>query len=167
MRAHRSTLALLVITFLVTACGASAKEIKTAKQGLYQTDYAVVWRAVREEFVARYAHLADEQPEAGIIVSIWQWYDMAGTRKSGERVLVGPDDVLVRFAVQIIKDETNGDWRVVADAGAQGHLPGSPKAIPISKDAQPDWVQDRVDTLTVAIYERLKKYDTNASPAPQ
>jgi hypothetical protein len=150
----------------VGACGASSKEVKAAKQAVYKCDYPVLWKEVRAEFVEHYAKVAEEVSEAGVIISQWEWYNQAGGRKRGLVVAVEPNDSLFRIAVQIVKEEELGGWRVIVDGGAQGRMADSGRTVPYKRGSadEPTWVQTKIDGLAIAIHERLANYEIAATP---
>jgi hypothetical protein len=125
---------------------------------VYKCSYEQVWTAVREEVRERYKKINVEQPEQGLIVTQWEWYSAAGSRKLNG---TADGDAVFRIAAQIVQDDAG--WVVKVNGGAQRYLQGSPKPVP----ADLPWVEDRIASLSVAVYERLEQYDVSVTAASQ
>lgn len=163
----RSVATALVVAALAAGCSTSAREIRAARNSGYDTDFAVVYNAALEATKKRYPRLR-EDARAGIIRTAW--HPVRIQSQSAESSSDNPGATAtgnplasqagirkyyyVRFRVYVVGGHP---WRVRIEGEASSWETGAvPQAL---KGAEvPPWLQGRVDTLRVAIHEKLKKY---------
>lgn len=164
----------LVVAALI-ACAGSRPNVERAKSAQYQTEYDVVWAAVREAVTGRYDRIAIEQKESGQIVTDWFKVDKIVDSQHAQFGTMGgqntPGARFFRAAVQIrgAGPEAQGPpWVVVVDGEAALYRPGLSSLIPYKHGDpdEPDWVSGRIDALYVAIFEKLRQYEVQAQVVP-
>lgn len=168
-----------VVCVLAIGCG-SKKELKSAKNSVYDTDFAIVYNAVVEATRELYPALTDN-PGPGMVKTAWhrvpyasneddlanqrtvamgQGYGGAGT-SAGQAMMQGVDTRLnykqyfVRFDVAVVGGRP---WRVKVIGQASVWEPGNALPTDLKGPARPHWVDGRTDALTLAIYKKIKRY---------
>lgn len=174
--AHRIIVVASLIA--VAACGASKKELKRAKTSVYDTDFAVVYNAALEATRKLYPTLQDS-PGPGMIKTAWHQVAFANNQDdlSNQRTIPGqgypagatsPGQAaagmptrlaykrfFVRFDVSVVGGRP---WRVKVVGHASEWEPGNAMPTDLTGAARPSWLDGRIDSLTVAIYKRIKPY---------
>ena len=165
---------LLALALAAPACVASTAQIERAKASSYQTDRATVFRAMKDSVEANY-QLSYWNEQAGVVES--QWKEVKGdleeqqARSSqGDRITRGAKYFRLRLVLS-----TNGPpWSVLVDGIAGEFRPGLALIYQFKHgvEDEPPWVQGRIDTATVDVYESLKPYavaggPSTAAPAPR
>lgn len=176
--AHRIIVTLVLIA--VAACGASKKELKRAKTSVYDTDFAIVFNAALEATRELYPTLQDS-PGPGMIKTAWHQVAFANNQDdlSNQRTIaagqgyspgaaVSPGQAAVgmptrlaykRFFVRFDVSVVGGrPWRVKVVGHASEWEPGNAMPTDLTGAARPSWLDGRIDSLTVAIYKRIKPY---------
>jgi hypothetical protein len=182
MRPHpiiRCFVVLAVITVSGAGCG-NKKDIKAAKSSLYDTDFAVVYNAAVEATRELYPTL-NENPGPGMVKTAWhqvtyaQNQDELGNQRtlaqgqgmntssqtsSGQAAAGMPTRLaykrfFIRFDVSVVGGRP---WRVKVVGHASEWEPGNALPSELTGAARPSWLDGRTDSLTVAIYKKVKKY---------
>jgi hypothetical protein len=187
-RRHAITLALALVALVAAAAGCQNKhEIRTAKQSVYDADFAIVYSEVLAATSELYPNL-DDNPTEGVVSTAWhqvrfstgaddprsvQQRDRAlGVDQTGAtgnpfagRTSTANKRLFIRFDVYI----TGGrPWRVRVVGKASEWEPGNAVPSELRGAATPHWLPGRIDGLTVAIYRRLKKYaKLSEQPLPE
>jgi hypothetical protein len=151
----------VVAIVLVAACGPSAAELKTAKTAEYaaspQDLLELAVQAASETYkigeVDRTSFSFSTQP---------QFYSATGERESpgvDGYVNLRPKSVQVAFNVQVQPTDEHHATIQVTPKTFQT-IAGSPKPRELTPDDPnlPGWVHGRVDSLSMAIYQRAKQY---------
>src|SRR5687767_15754383 len=178
MRPHRIIISVGLVA-LVIACGGRGKEVKKAKSSVYDTDFAVVYNAALEATRELYPTLNDS-PGPGMIKTAWHQVAFANNQDdlSNQRTIqqsqgltggqVSPGQAAVgmptrlaykRFFVRFDVSVVGGrPWRVKVVGHASEWEPGNAMPTDLTGAARPPWLDGRADSLTLAIYKRMKKY---------
>jgi hypothetical protein len=185
---HRSTctprpallLGCAILALCAIGCGGSKREIKAAKQSVYDADFAVVFSAALEATRTLYPSL-DDSPGAGTIKTAWHQVQYANTQDdlANQRTIAqgqglggrgGMSPALsgtgmptrlaykryfIRFDVAVVGGRP---WRIKIVGHASGWEPGNALPTELHGPARPHWLEGRTDSLTVAIYKRIKAY---------
>jgi hypothetical protein len=170
--------ALVALVALVGACGASVDEVRRAHESRYDVEFARVWNVVSQEVHKRYVGVHVDDPAHGIIETDFRVIeslaqDVGGTsnaQATGSNSTMSSglgtqtqsynkytsDVAIFRMSVYV----QGPPWKVVVDGVAAKYDPGSPVPVPYHHGAidEPPWVQQRINNLTLAIYNRLKQY---------
>jgi hypothetical protein len=157
-------LALLVL--VAASCGPSAAQLKKAREAEYPMSAAAdVYAAAREAMLAQGYEIAGEDPQRGIIVSTWRWYTKEGMAKKTGNAVIEDGAASFRIGVELGRGPRGGII-VHVDGGAQGYTTGSPVAqrFEHGDPREPWWVQGKIDSLTLAIYDRLQGREMAAGP---
>jgi hypothetical protein len=157
----------LILIAAIAACGPSATEVKTAKTATYHADIQQVLQLAMEAAKETYK-IADTNDGEHAFITEARFYSAEGDLESpgaGGFVSMTPGSVQVAFIVQVVPSENQGDVGVVVIPKTFQQVPGSPKPRELAPDdpALPGWVHGRVDSLSMAIYERCKGL-INAAP---
>jgi hypothetical protein len=177
-RAVLGVVLLLGCATLAGACGSSKREVKAAKQSVYNADFAVVFGAALEATRELYPSL-DDSPGTGAIKTAWHQVqyannqdDLANQRTiaQGQGMGRGMSPALagtnmptrlaykryfIRFDVSVVGGRP---WRVKVVGHASEWEPGNALPTELHGAARPPWLEGRTDALTVAIYKRIKAY---------
>jgi hypothetical protein len=179
MRLHRIIFfaAILGMAGGVVGCGASKKEIASAKHSLYDTDFAVVYGAALEATRDQYPNLEDA-PGRGAIKTAWHQVSNAGNgddvtnqKVVGAGAGTGPAGAgqasagmptrlaykrsFIRFDVTIAGGRP---WRLKVVGHAADWEPGAAMPTELHGVSRPSWLEGRTDALLVAIHNKIKTY---------
>lgn len=149
-----------VLVVLLSACGASSVQIKTAKAAQYDAPVATIFELAKS--VASENYVVDGQPAPTTFSTKWQWYAKEGGRQSagaGGLAQVSEGSVNLSLSVEVT-EVAGGKVAVVITPNVLQLVTGSPKPRQLAPTdpEMPPWVHGRVDELAVAIYERAKQY---------
>lgn len=183
MRPHpiiRCFVVLAVIAGTGAGCG-NKRDVKAAKSSLYDTDFAVVYNAAVEATRGLYPTL-NENPGPGMVKTAWHQVTYAsnsddlanqrtiaqgqgvntnnGQTTSGQAAAGMPTRLaykryFIRFDVSVVGGRP---WRVKVVGHASEWEPGNALPTELNGAARPPWLDGRTDSLTVAIYKKVKKY---------
>ncbi len=150
---------LVLAVLLMAACGASSAQVATAKSAEYKAPLPTILDLARE--VAAENYVIDGQA-ANAFVTRWQWYSREGGRQSpGADGLsqISEGSVSLQLLVEVV-DVGLSRVAVTVTPRVLQVVIGSPKPRTLEPDdpSMPPWVHGRVDALSLAIYERAKKY---------
>lgn len=160
----RVALSLLFIVFML-GCGVSSKEVRTAKLAEYNAQTAQILD-LATQVVQRNYKVADIDPQQATLITAAQWYSENGGRRGTTNE--GNGDYLVNMRGGDI--ELSLEVRVLGAAGGRvlvtvqprtrQLVSGSPQPRVLTPDDPnlPPWVQGRVDTLAVDIYNAAKQF---------
>ncbi len=173
-RTHPIIICLIAIA---AACGGK-KDLKAAKSSLYDTDFAIVYNAVVDATRDLYPTLNDA-PGPGMVKTAWhqvayannsddlanqrtiqqgQGYtgnSTAGQAAAGMPTRLAYKRFFIRFDVSVVGGRP---WRVKVVGHASEWEPGNALPTELHGAARPSWLDGRTDSLTLAIYKKVKKY---------
>jgi hypothetical protein len=174
MRRHR--IIFLAVATCAFGCGASKKEIATARQSVYDTDFSVVYTAALDATREVYPNL-DDAPGHGMIKTAWHQVSYAnnqddlanpktvaqaqGVSSSSSNAAAGMPTRLaykryfIRFDVTVAGGRP---WRLKVVGHAAEWEPGAALPTELHGVARPSWLEGRTDALVIGIYKRLKAY---------
>jgi dipeptidyl aminopeptidase/acylaminoacyl peptidase len=178
LRPHPIIRCFLVLAAFV-GCG-NKKDIKAAKSSLYDTDFAIVYNATVEATRGLYPTL-NENPGPGMVKTAWHQVtyasnqdDLANQRTiaqgqglgqgnqttSGQAAAGMPTRLaykryFIRFDVSVVGGRP---WRVKVVGHASEWEPGNALPTELNGAARPAWLDGRTDSLTLAIYNKVKRY---------
>jgi hypothetical protein len=176
MRRHR-IIFLAAAAACATGCPASKKEIATARQSVYDTDFSVVYSAALDATRDVYPNL-DDAPGRGVIKTAWHQVSYAnnqddlsnpktvgqaqgvassssGGAAAGMPTRLAYKRYFIRFDVTIAGGRP---WRLKVVGHAAEWVPGAELPTELHGVARPSWLEGRTDALLFAIYKRLKSY---------
>jgi len=175
MRRHRIIfLAAITCALWATSCSTSKKDVESAKRSLYDADFAVIYSAALEATREVYPNLEDA-PGRGAIKTAWHQVSYANNQEDlanpktvaaaqgaqGNQAAAGMPTRLaykryfIRFDVSIAGGRP---WRLKVVGHAAEWEPGAALPSELHGVARPAWLEGRSDTLTAAIYKRIKAY---------
>jgi hypothetical protein len=161
-------------------CGATIEEVRVAHEARYDTDFAKVWNVVSQEMHKRYVGIHIDDAAHGVMETDFRVVESlnqdvgatsnrqatggtaqvlnnqgSGTKAQAYNSYSG-DVAIFRMTVLV----QGPPWRVVVDGVAAKYDPGSPVPVPYHHGSidEPPWVQQRINNLTLAIYDRLREY---------
>lgn len=148
-------MAVTTAAIVVSACGASSKQIAQARHAVYVCDETKLADAIKA-FLKERMGSAKEQPGAKLVVSGYRWHTKTGVPKRKGIAQVGPGDLALQFLMAYEK-HGNG-WLIKSKVSVLSHVVGSPRGRQLTpNDADyPAWAQDKHDTLRVKLHDRLK-----------
>lgn len=151
---------LLALALVCSACVASSAQIQRAKSSSYQTDRRTVFKEMKDSVEANY-QLSYWNEQAGVVES--QWKEVHGdleeqqARSSqGDRVMRGAK----YFRLRMVLSQNGPPWSIFVDGVAGEYRPGLALIYEYKHGVadEPPWVEGRIDTATVEVYERLKPF---------
>ncbi len=176
---HGSTARAIAIALVAMTCGClSKKEIKTARNSVYDTEFANVYSAAVEAVRGLYPTF-EENPTTGVIKTAWHQVkfsdpnadDPKSTQIADRAAGVGTASptpaglgynpsfarrmYFIRFNVVVAGLRP---FRVRIVGTASELRPGDALPTELKGEAVPHWLAGRTDELTVRIYRRLKAY---------
>lgn len=172
-------IACVVAMATIAACG-NKKELKAAKTSVYDTDFAIVYNAAVEATRELYPTL-NENPGPGMVKTAWHQVTYAnnqddlanqrtvaqgqgyspGTAQTAGQAAAGMPTRLaykrffIRFDVSVVGGRP---WRVKVVGHASEWEPGNALPTELHGAARPHWLDGRTDSLTLAIYKKIKSY---------
>jgi hypothetical protein len=160
----RIIVALAVIAWLHCACGPSTAQIVAAKSARYSGQPSEIFNAVEEVILQDYK-IGDRQSEPKLltVMTAPQWYTPEGGRQSpgaGDYVQLSDRSVQLSLKVEVLA-ASNTSILVEVTPQTLQYLSGSPQPRELRPDDPnlPPWINGRVDSLYVAINERLKPFE--------
>lgn len=176
-RPVRALAALAVLALVAAGCsGKTKRDLKAAKQSVYDADFAVVFQGALEATRGLYSNLEDA-PGTGAIKTAWHQVqygntqdDLANQRTIAQGQGRGMSPALsgtamptrlaykryfVRFDVSVIGGRP---WRVKVIGHAAEWEPGNAMPTELHGPARPHWLDGRIEALTVAIYRKIKAH---------
>jgi hypothetical protein len=177
MRRTHPIISCLIAIAALGACGGK-KELKAAKSSVYDTDFAIVYNAVVEATRELYPTLNDA-PGPGMVKTAWHQVSYAnnqddlgnqrtiaqgqgytgattpGQAAAGMPTRLAYKRYFVRFDVSVVGGRP---WRVKVVGHASEWEPGNALPTELNGAARPSWLDGRMDSLTVAIYKKVKRY---------
>jgi hypothetical protein len=152
---------LVGLALLFVACGPSSQEVKTAKLARYSAP-APTLLDIAVEVAARDYKIGQVDKDGGRFETEPQMYNPEGGRQSpgaGGYVQFTDRSVLLSMLVEVLPAEQGGHVVTVTPRTFQ-MISGSPKPRELAPDDPnlPGWVQGRVETLQVAIYNAAKQH---------
>ena len=155
--------ALAVALLVVGGCGPSAKQIQIAKAAEYQGAPQHLLDLALQ--VAQFDYKIGAIDIEGLkFATEPQWYSAEGGRRgtssdaNGDYAMIGGGDIQVSLVVRV---RLIGKDRVVVEVTPRTFqaVSGSPQPRELAPEDPnlPGWVQGRVDSLAVAIYEQAKQ----------
>src|SRR5262245_44672625 len=178
MRRHR-IIFLAAAAACATGCPASKKEIATARQSVYDTDFSVVYTAALDATRDVYPNL-DDAPGRGVIKTAWHQVSYANNQddlanpktvaqaqgvQSSSTAAAGMPTRLAykRYFIRFDVTTAGGrPWRLKVVGHAAEWEPGAAMPTELHGVARPSWLEGRTDALLFAIYKRLKGYAVRA-----
>ena len=180
---HPITICFVAIAAYAITAGpgcSSKKELRAAKSSVYDTDFAIVYNAAVEATRGLYPTL-NENPGPGMIKTAWhqvsyannqddlsnqrtlaqgQGVNTSGTQTTGQSAVGMPTRLaykrfFIRFDVSVVGGRP---WRVKVVGHASEWEPGNALPTELHGAARPHWLDGRPDSLTVAIYKKVKKF---------
>jgi hypothetical protein len=176
---HGSIARALAIAVVAITCGClSKKEIKTARNSVYDTEFANVYSAAVDAVRTLYPTF-EENPTTGVIKTAWHQVkfsdpnadDPKTTQVADRAAGVGaaspnPTNLgynpsfarrmyFIKFNVTVAGIRP---FRVRVVGTASELRPGDALPTELKGEAVPHWLSGRTDELTVKIYRRLKQY---------
>jgi hypothetical protein len=173
-----SGFAIGLLAYIALGCGSKA-EVARAKKSLYDTDFAVVYSAALDATRDLYPNL-DDNPGSGAIRTAWHQVsyannndDISGGRTlssaAGANAMAGSPAAqaagmptrlaykryFIRFDVVVAGGRP---WRVKVVGHASEWEPGAAMPNELRGPARPPWLDGRIDSLTLAIYKKVKKF---------
>jgi hypothetical protein len=163
---------------VLAAAACSGKgEVNAARQSLYDTDFAVVYRAALDVMRELYPELA-EDPTKGKIGTAWHQvkYNNVGVEDpksiqaqdrtldpsatGASQQLTAPSSLAYkRYFIRFDVSVTGGrPWRIRVVGHASEWEPGNQLPSELRGPATPHWLPGRTDAVVVAIYKRLREF---------
>ena len=181
MRLAQATITAATVLAL-GACG-NKGEAKEARRSLYDTDFAIVYRATLEAVRELYPTHLVEDPTKGKISTAWNpvSYNNSGADdpasiRTQDRALGNdpmgnsPSPLASRTSLAFKKYFIKFDvtvaggrpWRVRVVGRAQEYEPGNALPTDLKGAQTPHWLPGRTDALVVSIHKKLKRYAVRA-----
>jgi hypothetical protein len=152
------------------ACGNSSKEVAMAKTARYQGDKLQMFAEMRAAVESDYQIARSDETKLGM-QSTAKWYTpegmvvtRLGSPDRGEGLV---PDRSVNFAIVAELLPDGEAWVVKVTPVMQQYTAGSPQPVPLKEDSAdvPGWAHDRVDSLSLAIHNRLAKFQVQTVPS--
>jgi len=158
----------LAVAMLVS-CGPTAANIKAAQDTHYKGDPATLFAGAKAATQSDYK-LVSSDDAAFTLTSEGTWYTPDGQvdRAPGQNI-ARLQDMSINFAVVVKVVKADADtYKVDIEPIAlrkQG-LVSKPDRLDMSDPSVPGWVHGKVESLQLAIYERLKAYAVTGATVP-
>jgi hypothetical protein len=164
----------VIVCALAAGCGPNTADVQKAKDSAYNTEFARVWNACDTELKDRFHAdgLKIEDPERGLIETKWEPVETREEQSVGESnqrthstAGATAQRVMWRMMVKVLPG--GPPWRIAVDGEAALYRAGMSMLMPYKHGAadEPAWVPNRIDSIVIAIHDRLKEYAVNAPPA--
>jgi hypothetical protein len=151
-----------LVAVVLAACGASSKQVATAKEARYQGDRSQMFAVIKQTVLSKYKIQKADEASLGLQTE-GRWYNPDGQPVSGTLEDVGnvPDRGLnISLVVELLPegDHSRVSVKPVILRYLKGH--SQPEAVDVEKDPTiPDWARDKVTDLQVDLHKALQQYE--------
>ena len=156
-----------VLLVFVAACGASAGEIRAAREARYDVEPDVVFQAMMDVAQSQYG-VQEYDENAAALATEERWYSAEGSHlgrgTEDHPVEMTKGMVMLQFVLRVSGDAHA--WTVEIEPVANRFVDWSMQMQGVNENDMPYWVKDRIDSLYVAIHGKLKEHAVVATPAP-
>lgn len=154
---------------MVVSCGASAAEVKTAREARYKAVPATLYAAVRAATESRYTIAASD--EAGLMLKTEpRWYTPEGQADTthGDNIArLQNNSINFSVIVRLVKADPDSYTVNVEPVALRLHgLSSKPEPLDMKDPSVPGWVHGKVDSLQLAIHDRLQAYAVAGATVP-
>jgi hypothetical protein len=160
---------ILAVLVVVVSCGASAAEIKTAREARYKADPATLYAAAKAETERGYK-IAAADDAAFMLQTEPRWYTPEGQADAARgNNIARLQENSINFSVVVRLAKVDADsYKVIVDPVAlrlRG-LSSKPEPLDPKDPSAPGWVQGKLESLQLGIHERLKPYAISGATVP-
>jgi hypothetical protein len=146
---------------VLVSCGPSSATIKAAEQSRYRGEAATLFAAVKQVTESDYKTAAVDE-SALVIRTESRWYTPEGQvdTTTGNNV-ARLQDMSVNFGVVVRLVKADADTYTVTVepvATRKQGLSSKPEPLDMNDPTAPGWIRGKVESLQVAIYDKLKSY---------
>jgi hypothetical protein len=171
MKKERASWLLLVVVAAVAAivsCGPSAAQVKTAREARYKGDPATLYAAVKAATESDYK-IAVSDDAAFMLRTEGRWFTPDGqVDKTRGRDISRLQENSINFVAIVRLIKADDAYTVSVEPVAQRirGLSSTPEPLDMKDPSVPGWVHGKVDSLQLAIHERLKGYAVAGASVP-
>jgi hypothetical protein len=163
------TLTLWLAIATVASCGPSAGSIKAAEDTRYKADPATLFAGAKAATASDYK-LVSSDDAAFTLTTEGVWYTPEGQvdRAPGQNI-ARLQDMSINFAVVVKVVKADADtYKVAVEPIAlrKEGLVSKPVKLEMTDPSVPGWVHGKVETLDLAIHDRLKSYAVTGATVP-
>jgi hypothetical protein len=153
----------------VVSCGPSAAQVKTAREARYKGDPATLYAAAKAATESDYK-IAVSDDAAHMLRTEGRWYTPDGQldkTRGSDISRLQENSINFVVIVRLIKAD-NDAYTVSVEPVAQRlrGLSSAPEQLDMKDPSVPGWVHGKVDSLQLAIHERLKGYAVAGASVP-
>jgi hypothetical protein len=155
-----------LVAVVLAGCGASSKQVATAKEARYQGDRSQIFAVIKQTVEAKYKILKADEASFGLQTE-GRWYNPEGQPVPGavEDVSRVPDRGLnISLVVELLPDGDRNQVSVkpIILRYLKGHA--QPETVDVEKDPMiPEWARDRVTDLQVDVHKALQQYEVKGA----
>jgi hypothetical protein len=152
----------------VVSCGPSAAQVKTAREARYKGDPATLFAAVKAATESDYK-IAVSDAAALMLRTEGRWYTpdgQADKTRGSDISRLQENSINFVAIVRLIKSDDAYTVSVEPVAQRLRGLSSTPEQLDMKDPSVPGWVHGKVDSLQIAIHERLKGYAVAGASVP-
>ena len=169
MKNLASSLQLGVLFALVVSCGASAAEIKTARETRYKAAPATLYAEVKAVTEGEYKTAVSDEG-ALVLQTQARWYTPDGqidTTRGDNPSRLQDNSINLSLVVGLVKVDADSYKVQIEPIVLRQHgLTSKPDRLDAKDPLVPGWVHGKLESLQVSIFERLKPYAVAGATVP-
>jgi hypothetical protein len=146
---------------LALSCGASAAQIKAAREARYKGDPATLYAAVRSATESRHK-IVGEDAAALTLQTEARWYTPDGqvdSARGNNIARLQENSVNFSVIVRLVKGDADSYTVIIEPIALRLRgLTSRPEPLDMKDPSVPGWVHGKVDALQLDIHERLEPY---------
>ncbi|HEY5937032.1 MAG TPA: hypothetical protein VIU61_20420 [Kofleriaceae bacterium] len=158
---------LALLLALLAACGGSSSQVKTAREARYTAPEATLFNEVKA-VVAKDYPIVLEDPNTLTLKTQQRWHTPEGPldQAPGDNAArLNEGSINLSFIVSLDKVEGGHRVKVEPVILRKDAISSAPEKLSPENALVPGWVHGRIDSLEIAIHDRLKAYAGTGAPA--
>ena len=157
----------LALLLALIACGGTSSQVKTAREARYTAPEATLFNEVKA-VVGKDYPIVLEDPNTLTLKTQQRWHTPEGpldTAPGDNAARLNEGSINLSFVVSINKVEGGHRVKVEPVILRKDAISSAPEKLSPENALVPGWVHGRIDSLEIAIHDRLKTYTGAGAPA--
>jgi hypothetical protein len=154
---------------MVASCGPSAAKLKTAQDARYRADPATLYAAVKAVTESSYKISSSEEGPLMLRTEA-RWYTPEGqvdTSRGNNIARLQDNSINFSVIVRLVKRDADSYTVNVEPVALRLHgLTSKAEPLDMKDPSVPGWVHGKVESLQLAIHDRLKEYAVTGATVP-
>jgi hypothetical protein len=169
MKKRSSSLQLAWLVAVAVSCAPSTAKLKTAREARYKADPATLYAAVKGVTDVDY-QIASSDDSGFVLRTAPTWYTpdgQADTKHGNNIARLQENSVNFSVVVRLVKADADSYTVSVEPVALRlSGLSSKPEPLDPKDPSAPGWVQGKVQSLELGIYDGLKQYAVTGATVP-